>query len=143
MEGFLNSLISLMFSMTEKRDDVICTFVKCLVDMENHPALRHRVYVMEIYQFLLNELKYFVQCKKIVIGKRVFKLIMFIYFRLSVLFCGLNPLDPTRYNVYCGQLELASKSGLLDMVVTDLEQVSFISFFNLICCLNIPYICLP
>ena len=51
MEGFLNSLISLMFSMTEKRDDVICTFVKCLVDMENHPALRHRVYVMEIYHF--------------------------------------------------------------------------------------------
>ena len=43
-----------------------------------------------------------------------------------MLFCGLNSLDQTRYNVYCGQLELASKSGLLDMVVTDIEQVSFI-----------------
>ena len=85
MEGFLNSLISLMFAMTEKRDDVICAFVKCLVEMENQATLRHRV--------------------------------------LSVLFCGLNTLDPTRYDVYCGQLELASKSGLLDMVVTDLEQV--------------------
>ena len=41
-----------------------------------------------------------------------------------MLFCGLNNLDPTRYNVYCGQLELASKSGLLDMVTTDIDQVS-------------------
>ena len=41
MEGFLNSLLSLIFALTEKRDEVICAFVRCLVDMESQPALRH------------------------------------------------------------------------------------------------------
>ena len=56
-----------------------------------------------------------------------------------MLFCGLNNLDPTRYNVYCGQLELALKSRHLNMVTTDLDQVnacslciiSFLSIFKL------------
>ena len=39
VEGFLNSLLSLIFALTEKRDEVICAFVKCLVDMETHIAL--------------------------------------------------------------------------------------------------------
>ncbi len=43
MEGFLNSLLSLIFALTEKRDDVICAFVQCLVEIPNHAALRHRL----------------------------------------------------------------------------------------------------
>ena len=43
VEGFLNSLLSLIFALTEKRDEVICAFVKCLVDMESHIAVQHRL----------------------------------------------------------------------------------------------------
>lgn len=43
--------------------------------------------------------------------------------RLNTLFCGLHNLDPIRYNVYCSQLELASKTGFLEMVTIDIDQV--------------------
>jgi hypothetical protein len=43
MEGFLNSVLSLIFALTEKRDEVIRAFVQCLVEMPNYAALRHRL----------------------------------------------------------------------------------------------------
>ncbi|XP_028418216.1 LOW QUALITY PROTEIN: eukaryotic translation initiation factor 3 subunit M-like, partial [Dendronephthya gigantea] len=85
IEGFLNSLLSLIFALTEKRDEVICAFLECLVEMTYHAELRHRL--------------------------------------MNLLFCGLNKMDPIRYNVYCHQLELSANSGVLELVNTDIDQV--------------------
>lgn len=88
MEGLMNSLLSLIFVVNEKRDDLIRQFIITLVEIpvEQHPAVRLRI--------------------------------------MNVLFCGLNELDPIRYDVYCSQLQLASKTDLIDHVTTDLEQVN-------------------
>lgn len=52
--------------------------------------------------------------------------------RLSILLNWLPEKDPVRYDVYCTQVKVAGKAGLIDQVTVSLEQVSlwiFIFFF--------------
>ena len=55
--------------------------------------------------------------------------ILFI-FRLSILLNGLHERDPVRYNVYCTQVKVAGKSGLIDHIIVPLEQVSCVEMLN-------------
>ena len=43
--------------------------------------------------------------------------------RLSILLNWLHERDPVRYDVYCTQVKVAGKAGLIDQINVSLDQV--------------------
>ena len=48
---------------------------------------------------------------------------MFSVTRLSILLNWLHERDPVRYDVYCTQIKVAGKAGLIDQIAVSLDQV--------------------
>ncbi|PFX32053.1 eukaryotic translation initiation factor 3 subunit M-like [Stylophora pistillata] len=88
LEGVMNSLLSLILIVTEKRDDLIrkfCDKVAEVTSEEDTSLTRLRI--------------------------------------LSILLNGLHERDPVRYDVYCTQVKVAGKAGLIDQINVSLDQV--------------------
>lgn len=43
--------------------------------------------------------------------------------RLSILLNWLHERDPVRYDVYCTQIKVAGKAGMIDQITVSLDQV--------------------
>ena len=43
--------------------------------------------------------------------------------RLSILLNWLHERDPARYDVYCAQIKVAGKAGMIDQISVSLDQV--------------------
>lgn len=88
LEGVMNSLLSLILIVTEKRDDLIrkfCDKVAEVTSEEDTSLTRLRI--------------------------------------LSILLNWLHERDPVRYDVYCTQVKVAGKAGLIDQINVSLDQV--------------------
>ncbi|XP_027042314.1 eukaryotic translation initiation factor 3 subunit M-like [Pocillopora damicornis] len=88
LEGVMNSLLSLILIVTEKRDDLIRKFCDKVAEVrsdEDTSLTRLRI--------------------------------------LSILLNWLHERDPVRYDVYCTQVKVAGKAGLIDQINVSLDQV--------------------
>ena len=46
--------------------------------------------------------------------------------RLSIMLNWLHERDPVRYDVYCTQIKVAGKAGLIEQIAVSLDQVGII-----------------
>lgn len=88
LEGVMNSLLSLILVVTEKRDDLIRKFCNKVVEANSEEDTS------------LSRLRI-----------------------LSILLNWLHERDPARYDVYCAQIKVAGKAGMIDQISVSLDQV--------------------
>ncbi|KAJ7390489.1 Eukaryotic translation initiation factor 3 subunit M [Desmophyllum pertusum] len=87
-EGVMNSLLSLILVVTEKRDELIKKFCDKVAEMsseEDTSSSKLRI--------------------------------------LSIMLNWLHERDPVRYDVYCTQIKVAGKAGLIEQIAVSLDQV--------------------